>query len=819
MSAGFEWWRCRSRCRSWRSRRRSRCRHRAGRHGTQRLNAQLQVFGAVQCLAAGRNPVRAGDLRPPVIGCPGYTPYACTMHRGPLLDGVPVPPLDCAQSIPSGSLASSPTVPGGYVLPVLRHSRTVGLCLALESPDAAPGVACRWCRHIATGGGAAAVDAGARAGDAASLGCGDAGGDAAGACWTGSVVARRAGREGRWPLLPGCWLAVLRPRRETADADAAAGRARLMPGLPYLILRQQDELVVLVHDEDSDLGRAGRRPGRHGRPQRPSLAGPRPTRRWRAGLPRGGPAQGPRALARALEAGRAVVSYGEDRTEKWLTSDSADLRPGGAGAWRRHRLRRGARRRPGHLGQGLAGTRPVRPSGPPGRCTSHPEHAALPDTQVRAGQRALARPRPKCAGRGLARAAGDRRGPRCRAPARPGLGFPAFGATPPGLGSPRRSRRGAPAARGALGRGSPVPRREEGQMTAPGGPRPFVPGDFAVPRELATGEFRLELARAAAQRRRPGGSLDVEQSRTSARHQGLEGLSWPDPAMTAEENPAPAAASPRTSPRGPGSPTRSWPGYPTGSWAASTSTRRTAPRVWPTCAPGSGPTGPGLTCRSTPRPRRLADAWPFAEVRYCAGQPAAWRGRGCGSLADARTGRPAANCWPPPRRSTPRPPPPPRSACLGGIAVPARALGPHGAAGPGIPRLRRGGAVPAAGRRCAGSLATRAMPRTRTSTRRTGAQRMILAAPRMGFVVDGGVGTFQMGHRSRSRPGSLLTSGALQHPPGRPAADQAADRADRGEGPARRRWRCWLDLPDGDPGGHRGRLLGAAGAGDQFPPP
>ena len=32
------------------------------------------------------------------------------------------------------------------------------------------------------------------------------------------------------------------------------------------------------------------------------------------------------ALARAVEAGRAVVSYGDDRTEKWLTSDSADLR-------------------------------------------------------------------------------------------------------------------------------------------------------------------------------------------------------------------------------------------------------------------------------------------------------------------------------------------------------------------------------------------------------------------------------------------------------------------------------------------------------------
>lgn len=32
------------------------------------------------------------------------------------------------------------------------------------------------------------------------------------------------------------------------------------------------------------------------------------------------------ALDRAAEAGRDVVSYGDDRTERWLTSDSADLR-------------------------------------------------------------------------------------------------------------------------------------------------------------------------------------------------------------------------------------------------------------------------------------------------------------------------------------------------------------------------------------------------------------------------------------------------------------------------------------------------------------
>ena len=80
-----------------------------------RLNAQLQVFGAVQWLAAGN--LSAQEIFARLERLSGYTLYACTMHRGPLLDGVPVPPRDCAHLIPS-TPSSPPTVPGGYVLPV-----------------------------------------------------------------------------------------------------------------------------------------------------------------------------------------------------------------------------------------------------------------------------------------------------------------------------------------------------------------------------------------------------------------------------------------------------------------------------------------------------------------------------------------------------------------------------------------------------------------------------------------------------------------------------------------------------------------------------
>ena len=56
----------------------------------QRLNAQLQVFGAVRWLAAGN--LSAQEIFARLERLSGYRLYACTTGRGPLLDGVPVPP-------------------------------------------------------------------------------------------------------------------------------------------------------------------------------------------------------------------------------------------------------------------------------------------------------------------------------------------------------------------------------------------------------------------------------------------------------------------------------------------------------------------------------------------------------------------------------------------------------------------------------------------------------------------------------------------------------------------------------------------------------
>src|SRR5262249_17357406 len=112
----------------------------------QRLNAQLQVFGAVRWLAAGNLSTREIFARLERLS--GYRLYACTTQRGPLLDGVPVPPPEHAKLIP-GTPTSPPTVPGGYVLPVSGPRDTAGYILALEPADAAPaGVSV--VQHIAT---------------------------------------------------------------------------------------------------------------------------------------------------------------------------------------------------------------------------------------------------------------------------------------------------------------------------------------------------------------------------------------------------------------------------------------------------------------------------------------------------------------------------------------------------------------------------------------------------------------------------------------------------------------------------------------------
>jgi purine catabolism regulator len=283
----------------------------------QRLNAQLQVFGAVQWLAAGN--LSAAEIFARLERLSGYSLYACTLGRTRLLDGLRVPPAEYADLIPA-TVTSPPTVPGGYVLPVTGPRGTAGYILAMESPSAAPaGVSV--VQHIAT---VAALQLSMLAHEREMLRRSGAEtlAEMLQGQLEGSVVTRR---------LAGNGFVVDRPLRlavvpGAADDDRVAD-ALASAGLPYLILRQQDELVVLIQDGEADRAALTGALGVAAGFSRPfaggssaggssvagsSVAVARREARW--------------ALARALEAGRAVVSYGEDRTEKWLTSETADLR-------------------------------------------------------------------------------------------------------------------------------------------------------------------------------------------------------------------------------------------------------------------------------------------------------------------------------------------------------------------------------------------------------------------------------------------------------------------------------------------------------------
>lgn len=292
----------------------------------QRLNAQLQVFGAVQWLASGT--LSAAEIFARLERLSGYTLYACTLGRAPLLEGLRVPPPEYADLIPD-AVTSPPTVPGGYVLPVSGPRGTAGYLLAMESPSAAPaGVSV--VQHIAT---VAALQLSMLAHEREMLRRSGAEtlAEMLQGLLEGAVVTRRLAGNGFSADRPLRLAVVPGSADDDRVADVFAGA-----GLPCFILRQQDELLVLLQDGEADRAAltgavseavagavAGSAAGAGAGAaavgfSRPFAAGgasvavARREARW--------------ALARAVEAGRPVVSYGEDRTEKWLTSETAELR-------------------------------------------------------------------------------------------------------------------------------------------------------------------------------------------------------------------------------------------------------------------------------------------------------------------------------------------------------------------------------------------------------------------------------------------------------------------------------------------------------------
>jgi PucR family transcriptional regulator, purine catabolism regulatory protein len=275
-----------------------------------RLNAQLRVFGAVQWLAAGR--LSAPEIFSRLERLSGYSLYACTLQGAPLLDGVSVPLPEHGDLLPR-TLPSPPTVPGGYVLPVAGPRGPAGYILALESPNAAPaGVSV--VQHIAT---VAALQLSMLAHEREIL-------RRQGAetlaemlqdALDRAAVARRLVASG-FVMDRALRLAVVAPAaRRDAPGDEGLADALAESGAPHLMLRQGGELFVLIHDDEAIAALTAVQDATVGIsrafPAGARLTVPRREAEW--------------ALARASEAGRPVMTYGRDPTQKWLTAESDDI--------------------------------------------------------------------------------------------------------------------------------------------------------------------------------------------------------------------------------------------------------------------------------------------------------------------------------------------------------------------------------------------------------------------------------------------------------------------------------------------------------------
>ncbi|MFF3343065.1 PucR family transcriptional regulator [Streptomyces flavidovirens] len=278
----------------------------------ERLNAQLQLFGALRWLAA--EDLTAAELFRRLEQLSGYRLYLCTRHGGPLLPGVPVPDGRHAALLPA-SPDPAPTVPGGYVLPVPAPGGPAGYLLALERRSEGPGQAARPAglgvvQHIAT---VAALQLSMVRHERETL-------RRQGAETLAELVrdalepetARRhlarLGFDAQAPVL----LAVLDADEDGPLDDAVVVQALDEAAVPYLVLRRHEGLYVLLADSPPALDSLAALPRTRAGVSRPFTPGDT------LGVPR---REACLALTRARASGKPLVLCGDDTTDRWLHED------------------------------------------------------------------------------------------------------------------------------------------------------------------------------------------------------------------------------------------------------------------------------------------------------------------------------------------------------------------------------------------------------------------------------------------------------------------------------------------------------------------
>jgi purine catabolism regulator len=274
------------------------------------LSAQLQVFGALRWLTA--EGLSVPEIFERLEALSGFTLYLCTADGGTLLTGVAPPPPEFADLVPRQP-DGPPTIPGGYVLPVSLPAGPAGFLIALRRTGvAAAGLAV--VQHIVT---VAALQLTivrqelemARREGAETLA------ELLSGVFDEATARRRLDRLGfdtRRPLR----LAVLRGIAASSEDETLAGRLA-GAGVPHLVLRQEQQILVLLPDEPETQRLVDGLAGVSAGMSRAFQAGaaldvPRREALW--------------AVVRAEEGGGGLVRYGADAAGRWLTDDAAGLR-------------------------------------------------------------------------------------------------------------------------------------------------------------------------------------------------------------------------------------------------------------------------------------------------------------------------------------------------------------------------------------------------------------------------------------------------------------------------------------------------------------
>lgn len=275
----------------------------------QRLNAQLQVFGAIRWLSS--EALNESQVFSRLERLSGFRLFLCTTRFQPLFDGVPVPPPECRALLP-GTADAPPTVPGGFALPIPVPGAPAGYLLAIERPGVHhAGLAV--VQHIAT---VAALQLMMRGHKQETLR--REGAETLAELLQGTLApeaaSRRLTRSGFTPMRP-LQLLVIRAGSRAVE-DGAISRGLTHAGLAHLLLQLGDSTYLLVEAGGEAELRTLLGEVRIGA-SRPFASGRRLDIARREAL---------WAAARATDSGSRYVEYGDDRIGRWLIEDPSALR-------------------------------------------------------------------------------------------------------------------------------------------------------------------------------------------------------------------------------------------------------------------------------------------------------------------------------------------------------------------------------------------------------------------------------------------------------------------------------------------------------------